>query len=358
MMTTTQSMPNDTVQHAKDVVRRALLDVSFIENIKIKSARQGVIDFMANVRVGRYERWLACMVQPKTEPKHARHASLQLANQIEKTDIDATGLIVAPYLSESSRSICNEHNVGYIDFEGNIRCVLDGIFIEREVSSKPPPEKRKLRALFKPKSSRVLKALLQQPKREWRILDLAREAKVSPGHVSNVGRSLLDREVASKGRKGLFVHDPERLLEEWQREYVPPSGQRLQYYTRLYGDSLTKALASVMEHSVDGHNAALTSFSAAEWQAPYAMANMTSIYATKSALPRLKESLDLMHAPMGANVDVTLLETRDILDDVLVTQNGIVCTSALQTYLDLTARGERGVEAALFLKSRRLDWTG
>lgn len=36
---------------------------------------------------------------------------------------------------------------------------------------------------------------------------------------------------------------------------------------------------------------------------------------------------------------------------------GIICTSAVQTYLDLAQAGERGGEAAKHLRLERLDWS-
>jgi hypothetical protein len=35
---------------------------------------------------------------------------------------------------------------------------------------------------------------------------------------------------------------------------------------------------------------------------------------------------------------------------------GVICTSAVQTYLDLTNAGERGKEAADHLRQEKLQW--
>ena len=42
--------------------------------------------------------------------------------------------------------------------------------------------------------------------------------------------------------------------------------------------------------------------------------------------------------------------------DTIEPAPGAVCTSAVQTYLDLWAAGERGQEAAEHLRQERLSW--
>jgi len=72
--------------------------------------------------------------------------------------------------------------------------------------------KRELRSLFTPKASGVLSVLLADPKRWWKVLDLAKEARVSLGHVSNITQLLEDREWIERGSKGLRLSRPDEIL--------------------------------------------------------------------------------------------------------------------------------------------------
>ena len=283
-------------------------------------------------------------------------AALQLSYITERMNQEAIGILIAPYLSPASRAICRELGAGYLDFEGNAQISFNGVAIDREVATKPAVEPRELKSLFKRKSARVLIVALKDPNRSWRVTELANEAKVSIGHISNIGKALLNHEFGRVGKDGFFLHDPDRLLDEWAAKYTPPEGTRCEYYTVLHGERMTRMLRELMIESHDRPELALASFSAANWLAPYARYSNTILYADKYGLARLKESLGLTRSLAGANVQVTLLKDRDILDESETLDCGLTCTSPVQTYLDLTSYGERGMEAAEYLRSSLLNW--
>ena len=91
--------------------------------------------------------------------------------------------------------------------------------MDRRVSDKPITERREFKSLFTPKSAQVLRVLLRDPKRTWRVMDLAEAAKVSLGHVSNVRTALLDREWAQVVPEGLRLSSPDALLDAWKSSY-------------------------------------------------------------------------------------------------------------------------------------------
>jgi hypothetical protein len=102
--------------------------------------------------------------------------------------------------------------------------------------------------------------------------------------------------------------------------------------------------------------AALASFSAAHWIAPYARTGTQFFYADKIALERIKQGLRLSSSVKGENVIVSLPRDRGVFLDVYEPAPGIRCTSPIQTYLDLSKGGERGEEAAEHLRRMRLTW--
>ncbi|HOI53266.1 MAG TPA: hypothetical protein PLN02_12870, partial [Azonexus sp.] len=108
----------------------------------------------------------------------------------------ATPVFIAPYLSPAVRQLCVENGVSFLDLEGNARIAFGGVFIERQVTNKPVAAQRELKSLFRPKSAQVLRAMLREPGRAWRVTELSEIAGVSLGHVSNVRTGLIDREWA------------------------------------------------------------------------------------------------------------------------------------------------------------------
>jgi hypothetical protein len=155
---------------------------------------------------------------------------------------DATPVLIAPFLSSQAQALCREESVSFLDLEGTVRLVLDGIFVERSVASRPAAERRELRSLFKPKSAQVLRAMLRDPARNWRLVELAKAANVSLGHINNVKVGLLNREWGEVSDKGLFLSEPDMLLDAWRDAYEPPAGKRVGFYTTLNGGAFDNAV--------------------------------------------------------------------------------------------------------------------
>lgn len=311
------------------------------------------VDLMATIEVDGKRRNLVCEVKGSGQPRHARTALILLRNYVALHDVSATPILIAPYLSPQVQQLCREADVAYLDLVGNARIVFDGVFIERQVDNKPQTARRELRSLFKPKSTQVLRVLLREPMKSWRIADLAKVAKVSLGHTSNVKVGLIDREWASTNPKGFYLSEPNALLDAWRDEYKP-LGKWQGYYTISHGKALEASVRIAMSNPNVG--VAFASFSAANWIAPFARTGGHYFYADNTGLELLRSSLQLSSSAKGENVSVMLLNDTELLRDMVETAQGVICTSAIQTYLDLTNAGERGREAAEYLRQEKLRW--
>ena len=283
-------------------------------------------------------------------------ALLQLRNHLDHLGKDVTPLLIAPYLSPEAQALCRDQGVGFLDFEGNARIAFGGVFVERSVPNKPSAERRELRSLFKPKSAQVLAVMLGDPNRAWRVAELAASAGVSLGHVSNVRAGLLDREWGSVSDKGLFLSEPDKLLDSWRDAYRAPPGRRVGLYTTLHGSAFDQAARRVLRVGSEKGQAIFASFSAARWLAPYGRSGSEFFYADESGLQRLMVELKLSSASKGENVIVTIPKENGLFRNTVEPAAGVVCTGLIQTYLDLAAAGERGGEAADHLRRERLTW--
>jgi hypothetical protein len=313
-------------------------------------------DFIARLLVGGRRYPLICEYRSNGQPRYARSALLELRNYIAQQAPEATPVFIAPYISPAVRQLCEEKNVSYLDLAGNARIAFGGVFIERVVADKPVAEQRELKSLFRPKSAQVLRIMLREPGRAWRVTELSEISGVSLGHVSNVRTGLINREWAHASDDGLVLSEPDALLDAWRDSYTASPGERLRFYTPLHGSTFEDAALSAMRTDDGSRRAAFASFSAAQWLSPYGRTSTHYFIANEDGLRKLQAALALASAAKGENVVITVPKDTGLLADTIEPAPGVVCTSPVQTYLDLSIAGERGAEAADHLRQEKLSW--
>jgi hypothetical protein len=315
------------------------------------------LDFLLHFCINGKHHVLACEVKGSGQPRYAQNAIFRLRNYVAHDTEQAAPVFIAPYLSKDVRQLCLKHEINYYDLQGNCRLALPGLFIERSVAEKPPSERRELKSLFRPKSARVLRFLLRAPDRPVKLTEISEQARVSIGQAHNVKEALIARDWGVSNSDGFRLTEPDTLLDTWRGVYEPPEGSTLEFYTLLHGKVLETALRdAVAKANSDGH-AAMASFTAAEWLAPFVRHPTRHLYADTAALLHLKNALELSPAPTGANVRITVPMDNGVLLDTIEPVPGLLVTSPAQTYLDLSSAGERGREAADHLRLYCLQWS-
>lgn len=318
--------------------------------------RDAGIDIMMRVDISGEPHFLICEVKQNGQPRHVREGIHQLQNYIAHFKKPATPVLVAPYFSPVSRELCRNNGVSYLDFEGNAHLAFKTVFIDRMTADKPPSERREFKSLFKPKSGQVLRVLLRDPKKSWRVTDLAEAAHVSLGHVSNVRTALLNREWGEIVPEGLHLTFPDALMDAWKSSYEPPIEQQFRFYTTLHGKAFDASVRQVFESMPRAVQTALASFSAANWIAPYARTSTQFFYTEKRGIDHIQSGLKLSSTAKGENVIITIPKDQGVFFDAYEPAPGLRCTSPIQTYLDLSKGGERGEEAAEHLRRMKLTW--
>lgn len=324
------------------------------ETVIEPSGQDRGIDFIMHIKAGGRPYTLVCEIKNTGQPRAAREAIMQLRNYTMHHHKSSTPVFIAPYISHEVRDLCRDNDINYYDLHGNYRFALTNLFIERIAADKPPAERRELKSLFKPKSARVLRFLIRSPHQPFRLGLIADETKISIGQVHNVKEALVAREWASAGPDGLSLTNPDAVLDAWRDEYSPPQGEAHSFYTPLHGKQFEVALRDALRKANEVGQAALSSFSAADWLAPYVRHETQTLYATSEGLQALVTALDLGPAPRGANVMITSLVDEGPLLDAEEPLPGLRVTSPTQTYLDLSVSGERGREAAEHLRREKL----
>ncbi len=313
-------------------------------------------DILASVSAFGRRYTLVCEIKHNGQPRHVRNAVLQLRNYVAHMNISMVPMLIAPFLSEKSRAICVNHNVGYLDLYGNVFFQIPGVLINIAVADRPVAEKRNLRSLFRPKAAHIMRIMLRNPNRAWRVTELAKAANASLGHVSNVRKALLNREWAEDLGDGLALADPDALLDAWRNSYRRPDGNVIRFYTSLHGSAFEEVTKDVLSSRSPYNSAAFASFSAARWIAPYGRTGTDYFYANREGAEKIADALSASNVSRGYNVEILILKDQNILEDTTEPAPGVVCTSPVQTYLDLSISGERGAESADHLRREVLTW--
>lgn len=283
------------------------------------------------------------------EPRIVR-AGIQQLQQYSRRGKRTYGVVAASYIGPESRKICRDAGIGFIDVAGNCRLVFDQVFVERLGAPNLVVERRPLRSIFAPKASRILRVLLEAPKRPWKVQDLAREARVSLGLAAKVKQRLLDLEFAREGEGGLLLVRAEELIRQWGATHSYLKSHSLDCYGPGEVANLERQLSDYCGQNSVRYGLAL--FSGAARVAPVARYARGFAYVQEDAAIVAKD-LGWKPVPSGANFTLLIplddglwYGTRDVDDESIV--------SDVQLYLDLVSYKGRGEEAANAILEQRL----
>ncbi len=282
-----------------------LSGISLIKDFEIEKAPAAPFDLTVKLALPRGEYKLLVEMKSSGEPRILRNAALTLF-RVRQEYPESYPLLIAPYVSPHSSKILVEEGVGYIDFVGNCHIEFDSIYVHVGGIKNPFPEKRGLRTAFSPKASRVIRVLLSQGIRIWKIEELANEAGVSVGHVAKVKGILKDMAWIEEKKPGFMLRAPEELLVEWSQHY----NFRKNTITDLYSfDNVESLEKDIMQFcSKNNIRCAFTLFSGASKMVPYARYKKASAYIDKG-LDRIQAGLNLKEVQTGSNV--MLIEPYD-----------------------------------------------
>ena len=221
----------------------------------------------------------------------------------------------------------------------------------------PFPSRGRPPSLFTPISSRILRALLVEPDRQWKVSELAQTTQVSIGQTSNVTRRLIEEEYLSKIQKGrLWLIQPGKLLNAWQEQYsLSKNIQEIYYSFERNPEQIIARVASIgLERN---WRYAITSFAAASLIAPFVRGvGMVTLYVDDAvSIEQWVSALDLRPAESGANIMILIPYDKGVFYQ-FQTVNGIILVSNVQLYLDLYNDPARGREQAEFLRKEKLGF--
>ncbi|MGB9006505.1 MAG: hypothetical protein WCB96_12340, partial [Candidatus Aminicenantales bacterium] len=178
-----------TADDLSELIKKTLDQTGFIKIIDLDSKKQGYAinkepkkaDILIKIETNAQEQYLIFVeVKSSGEPRIARLAAYQIKDYTNNRK-NFYGVFGAPFISKESAAICLQNGIGYIDLAGNCLFNFDNLYLS--IQGKPNLNRvsRFLHSIFTPVASRALRVMLVNPKREWLVQELAREAEMSLG---------------------------------------------------------------------------------------------------------------------------------------------------------------------------------
>jgi hypothetical protein len=341
------------IKTANKYVEDCLSDISFVKLIRRNASLNDLnsdYTFYVETPLGRKKLYVE--IKDNGQPRYARALIDKLS--LLKDESMSYWIFVAPFISEKTGQMLRNSSVGFVDFAGNCYISFDGVHIQKEGKKNPFLTKRQFKSLFKLKASRVLRVLLSNPNRYWKIEQLAKEAQVSTGHVYNIKEELLNREWAQFDNKGLKLCEPEDLLREWCKEYQTENKPHFNFYSLLVPSEFEIRIKKVCNDLKVQY--ALSGLAGAFRLIPFVRYHRVNLY-LEDKVNEFAKSMDLKTVTSGENVTIMRPMDDGVFYDMRYIGE-VPVVSPLQLYLDLNMLGDRGKEAAdyIFEEAIKPQW--
>jgi DNA-binding MarR family transcriptional regulator len=269
-------------------------------------------------------------------------------------------VVLVPFMGDVGRKLCSEAGVGWLDLSGNAHIFAPGLRIH--VEGKPNQYKARGRpsSAFAPKSSRVARWLLMNP-RDWFSQGvIADSTSMDQGFTSRILARLEEDGLVERNTSGEFrPRDPELLLDAWREVYDFSKHHVIKgHVSARSGDELLRKLSRrLTEASV---RFAATGLAGAWLLDHFAGFRITTVYIEDPLADSILDSFGFRPEPRGANVWFVVPNDPEVIGSGGEQEEGgerIPCVHPVQVYLDLKGHPERAKDAAGKLRERLVaDW--
>jgi hypothetical protein len=318
---------------------------------RIGSQNAGLV---VKFKLGEQDHTLVLEVCSLGQPRQIRAAVTRL-REIRREVDNAYPLAAAVYIGPQSARILKNNGLGYIDLSGNCSLAFGNVLIDKEGKRNVRPSTRPLRSLFAPRATRVVRVLLTDPGRAWRLEELGKAAGVSLGHSHNVIKRLADLAwVERDDRQRIRLMKPADLLESWCESYTYRENDITSY---VVPEKITRRFMAELARvaTAQGRAYAFTLNAGLSLVAPHLRLPAIHCYldgdpapvAVALGLRPATESEGALHllAPYDPGVFYGALE-----------KGGLKVTSLPQLYADLVGYDRRGRELAEHLRREAMGY--
>lgn len=343
----------------QDKLLRLLESIPVLGNIDVYKSNNDYCDIQASADIGWDDKLnILCEVKSKAEPQYIRNAALKLIERMEclqqETNKEFYCIIAAPYISEKSGQICEEMGLGYIDLSGNCMLMYKTLYIRIEGRPNKYSERRGSKSIFERssiKSSCILRSLLRDPDKIWKIQELADASNTSIGQVAKVKKFLEEREFILDKNNGFSISKPKELLEEWSKVYNTKPNTVYECYSIDNIPQIEQRLSQMKEDR--GIECVLTGFAGGVRYAPTVRYNKIQVYVQLQDFDEVIRSLGCKKVTSGSNISIIIPYDLCVLSDTRYIKTCLVA-SPVQVYLDLMGLKGRGEEAAVAVLEKEI----
>lgn len=263
-------------------------------------------------------------------------------------------VVLAERIPPGLAAAARERGVGYLDPHGRGFLKAPGLVYVATPGPDPAGILSPSRASpFAPKASRVVRALLSDAERRWRVSQVAASIGLNPGNVHRILASLQEVGLVERDRESYVVPDPGSLLEAWA-EASRPARQQV---SLARDGSLEKAVADLVAQ-LRGH-AAVSGELAAELLAPHLPAQSAIVHCFDA------DAWERLHAenappspwnPPAAPGRLVVTLADEGIGQFGSSLHGLALVSPQQLYVDLARAPGRGRQAADEVRRQRLHY--
>ncbi len=228
-------------------------------------------------------------------------AAVRQARLLKQVAGNVPVLVIAPWLSDRSRTLLTEAGINYLDLSGNARFASDypTVFIYRETTATAPTRPQWTPSLKGLKAGRVVR-LLADVQPPYGVLELAKYAGVTPGYVSRLLEAMEGEDLIERApRGGVARVDWRELLKRRAESYAVFTSNSVRKFVCPNGPAYALELAG--DQPMRGYKLALSGSFAAERVVSVAPPALLVLYADTEPSP-LIQSAGLLPADAGANV--------------------------------------------------------
>jgi hypothetical protein len=285
-------------------------------------------------------------------------------NELQKsgTFTDLYPMVAAPYISDSVQRRCKELGVGYVDLNGTFALIRNDVYVDIVRPATMFKNPQGVKNIFSSRSRRIVRVLLVNPYKAYRLEELASEARLSIGQVFQVTRRLQEDGLLDRTHQGRVLTKPRKLLRLFAQEIKSDYAHNRSVFNAFSETppaQFAQFLRETCEHK--GVRCAFTLASGLEPNERNVREEITAAYLNVSP-ENLRNDLQLEAVGKGANVMLMMPPESDNTDAGGVfyrprnLTNGLTGVNPVQLYVDFTLHGSRGEEQADFLIEHALGF--
>jgi hypothetical protein len=281
-------------------------------------------------------------------------AAIEQIKQATRRRGNAVPVVAVPYMGDLGKRLCAEADVSWFDLSGNADIDAPGLRVL--IEGKPNRFVRSGRpsTVFAPKSARIARRLLIEPRRAFRQQELAEATGLDDGFTSRIVRRLEEDRLVTRESGAIRVSAPDRLLDAWAERYDFQKHEVLRgHVSARTGEELLARVAGTLDQRKAEH--AATGLAAAWVYTQFAGFRLVTFFVGERPSKALLETMKFREEPKGANVWLVVPNDAGVFDGA-TTKGAVRCVHPVQAFLDLHGHPERAKEAATELRSRMLRW--